>query len=42
MENFTKQLDIEEAGVRNTLLVDFSITKWWMRNQWWIKHKTSR
>ena len=25
---------------RNMLLVDFSITKWWMENWWWIKHKT--
>ena len=27
---------------RSMLLVDFSITKWWMENRWWIKHKTSK
>ena len=27
---------------RSMLLVDFSVTKWWMENWWWIKHKTSK
>ena len=27
---------------RSMLLVYFSVTKWWMENQWWIKHKTSK
>ena len=25
---------------RSMLLVDFFVTKWWMENRWWIKHKT--
>ena len=27
---------------RSMLLADFSVTKWWMENWWWIKHKTSK
>ena len=27
---------------KSMLLVDFSVTKWWMENWWWIKHKTSK
>ena len=27
---------------KSMLLVDFSVTKWWMENRWWIKHKTSK
>ena len=26
----------EEAVQRSMLLVDFSITKWWMENRWWM------
>ena len=26
----------EEAVQRSMLLVDFSITKWWMENWWWM------
>ena len=27
---------------KSMLLVDFSVTKWWMENRSWIKHKTSK
>ena len=27
---------------RSMLLVGLSVTKWWMENRWWIKHKTSK
>ena len=27
---------------RSMLLVDFSVTKWWMENRWWVKHKISK
>ena len=34
--------DTEEAGAKKYALADFSVTKWWMENRWWIKHKTSK